>query len=253
MTDHPFFVASEGSARTPTPTKQCVLALALAAAAILSPETAQADDAKSVGEPMSHERLFLELGVGINGARKTAYIERLEQFGFESDYSSEGLVSDASPSVATAVMGWMLTEHLGGLLRYEGLERRSYYRNLSGPSGNSRDETFAWATRAVSLGLRARLPLAGEWVSLYGEADVGLGIGSTSMTGEDVDHSERYFGLTLGGRAGVQAHASRSFGFFLEAGYTYAPVIDNLVGETHDDGGVVIATGIRVRTLGGTW
>ena len=235
------------------PIKQCLLALTLATTALLSPGTAQADDAKSVAENTGHERLFFELGLGLNGARKTAYIERLEQFGFESDHGSDGLVSDASPLVATAAMGWMLTEHLGGLLRYEGLESRSYYRDLSGPSGKSREETFAWATRAVSLGLRARLPLAGEWVSLYGEADVGLGIGATSMTGDDVDHSERYFGLTLGGRAGIQAHAARSFGFFVEAGYTYAPVIDNLLGETHDDGGVAIATGIRVRTLGGSW
>jgi hypothetical protein len=45
----------------------------------------------------------------------------------------------------------------------------------------------------------------------------------------------------------------RAFGFFLEGGYTYAPVLDNLVGETHDDGGVAIFTGIRVRSLGGSW
>ena len=227
----------------------------IAAAAALTCASAMASDAQAQDAAPNdaassrHEQLFVEGGFGLNEARSDAYTDRLKQFGFEPQ-DSEG---DSSSLIGTASLGMMFTRHLGALLRYEGLEHRAYYRDLSGPSDASRDENFSWTTRAISLGLRFRAPLGTEYFSLYGEGDVGLGIGHTQMTGDDVDDSERFYGVVVGGRAGIQAHASNYFGFFLEGGFNYAPVIDNLVGDTHDDGGLVIATGIRVRTLGGSW
>jgi hypothetical protein len=57
----------------------------------------------------------------------------------------------------------------------------------------------------------------------------------------------------LRGVLGFTFAFSEHFGAYLSGGYVYAPVTSNLIGQHHNDGGVTIATGFRLRSLKGVW
>ena len=47
------------------------------------------------------------------------------------------------------------------------------------------------------------------------------------------------------GAAGVALLPWRHFGFYLEGNVTYAPTVDDLIGDTHDSGGLGLLLGLR--------
>jgi hypothetical protein len=57
--------------------------------------------------------------------------------------------------------------------------------------------------------------------------------------------TEVHFGYTLGAAAGLQVlfGLERRVGAYIEGGLTYAPILQNLVGNRHDSGGLSIHTG----------
>ncbi len=237
-----------------TRAKACTVSLAQGAS--FSLELAACSDvelpsARGKGASPPSERWFFELGLTGNSSRDDAYVHTLTDFRFqEEDAFAVGLDPLVNVELAAGVG---LSRHLSVLARADTLESRKFSRTLQGPDGRSRDETFVWATRAVSLGARGRLPLLSEWLVLFAEGDVGLGFGRTQFSGTGVNHTEHYFGVALRGDVGATFGITRHVGLYLSGGYTYAPVIRNGLDETHDDGGFTLATGLRLRSLEGWW
>ena len=95
--------------------------------------------------------------------------------------------------------------------------------------------------------------LSPEWCDFYARgARGGAGLiicGATysEMTGKQDEHQ---LGVHGSAAAGLQLMPWRYVGFFTEASYTYAPVISNLLGDTHDSGGFTALLGTRVRIWG---
>jgi hypothetical protein len=202
--------------------------------------------AKGEEEERTFERWFLEGGVALGSVPHDAYNKTVEQFRFQEDNAGDVLSLEGA-------IGVSLLRHLSLVSRFDRLEGRRYSRSLQGPDGESRDERFNWVTRAVSLGARARLPFFKEWVVGMAELDVGLGFARSEMSGDNLHSIQHHYGPVLRGVLGLTFGITEHFGAYACGGYVYAPVTDNDIGQTHNDGGVTIATGLRLRSLKGVW
>jgi hypothetical protein len=212
------------------------------------PQVALEDEAQK-GEAR-RERWFAEFGLAGNAVREDAYTRTLEDFRFQRQSKGDDELG------FEGALGYGLIRNLSLVARFDTLEKKAYERELHGPAEGSRDEGyrhFSWATRAVSLGVRARLPLWHEWFVPIVELDAGLGFARSELWGEDVSEVERHYGVALRGVTGFTAGVSEHYGLYTVVGYTFAPVLDNEIGETHDDGGFTLAAGLRVRSLKGWW
>jgi hypothetical protein len=140
------------------------------------------------------------------------------------------------------------------ILRY--LKAGLLFSFLDKDTYTDRDERFSWRAYRLGVSLRGALPLANDWLTLYVQADGGLAFAVTHYTNteppllvddDDVpseDFKERFWGFHVAGGGGVQFTPWQWAGFFWQAEYIYAPVIDNLIGDTHDSGGGVVVTGV---------
>lgn len=205
----------------------------------VEPEIAQD---KGAAEPF--ELWFAELGFGPRFDRNGAFTRRLRTFRFQED---EGLFQ---PLTASVTAGLNLHPHVGVFARYHGLGLRRFNRDLHGPGETSPNEHFEWRSYAVMTGARARLPLWSGRLALYAQAGLGLGLSNTELFVQQKTTRERHFGVVLQGAAGLTVRFFRYLGYYVEASYTHAPIVDNLVGDTHDDGGFAISQGLRVHNLG---
>jgi hypothetical protein len=55
---------------------------------------------------------------------------------------------------------------------------------------------------------------------------------------------DTYWGYHIGVAAGLQLRPWERFGFYGRMSLVYAPVIDNLIGDTHDSGGLFGTAGV---------
>ena len=78
---------------------------------------------------------------------------------------------------------------------------------------------------------------------------MGLGVVEleTQQTGVAPSTTTTSFGYVLSGAAGVKARLGRVATLFVQVGYDYAPVIHNLIGDTHDGGGFSEVLGLRTN------
>jgi hypothetical protein len=190
------------------------------------------------------ETWFGELGIGMSGQVDDAYVRRLHDFGFDS-----GPMFENEIGISTQSIGYMFRPNYGVLLRHEGLEHRQLHRRRDAEHG---DDEFRWDSRAVLLGLRARHPFLHEWFAVYGQLDLGLGIARSSYQnlGED-SHVELDFAPVASVVAGLAANFFKYGGGYIEAGYTYARMLENNFGDKHQDGGFTVTAGLRLRALEG--
>ena len=186
------------------------------------------------------EHLFFELGMGTLIKTSDRYVKRLNDF----SYSSTELLTET-------VIHWHITAMVG-LIRY--LQAGVSFFKLDSGFFNTEDasHTFDWRAHAVGLVVRARFPVAKDWVVPYVQAGAGAAWGTTHYNAdEEVDEGngredeERFWRYHVSGAGGIQLMPWRFLGFFLQVEYTYAPVIRNLIGDVHNSGGVEIFTGIR--------
>src|SRR5579863_2654028 len=80
----------------------------------------------------------------------------------------------------------------------------------------------------------------GSHFAAYAQLDAGLGIGRTQLVNaENMTYTDTYFGPAFGAAAGLHVNGwfLPGFGASLGYAYDYAPVIKDLIGNTHASGG----------------
>lgn len=114
--------------------------------------------------------------------------------------------------------------------------------------GEVRELVYDWQTYAASIGVRAGLPLLGGRATPYLELGGGPAAATTSFSGPTGDRDDQLeWGWHLGATGGLAVAVSRRFSLFAEASWVTAPIIDNLIGDTHDSGGVIFWLGGRAN------
>jgi hypothetical protein len=195
-------------------------------------------------EGTRREGAFVEAGLGFSGVSESAYVQRLEDFRFESD------IELTPPVIHAESIGYVLHPNFGVLLRHELLEERQFVRDLG---GSLEQDEYGWTTRAISVGGRGRIPLVREWIALRAQLNVGLGLSQTRYKNHgERRHEERELGLAVGLVLGADFNFFKYGGAYVEAGYVLAPVLENNFGDRHDEGGATLIFGVRLRTLEGS-
>jgi hypothetical protein len=202
-----------------------------------SSEGQEAPPLASPREEREIENWKLELGFGNSWAAKDAYTRRLEDFGYRRDAGGvrlgAALMRDFGRYVALGVQGNLLPS----------LE---YRRTASGATDTVEQSAFG-------VGALARLTLPflpanrAAWFETFVQATGGIANASLKVApafGDAKDDSS--LGPSVGGAVGIAA-GGRIGGGFLSAGYDYAPVLDNRLGDTHNVGGAHVLFGARLR------
>ena len=108
---------------------------------------------------------------------------------------------------------------------------------------------FSWTTAAFGALVRAHQPFADHGfaarASIYAQLGAGMGLTFSHLidqNGYPFDARDMGWAAMLG--AGLHIEANRGIGFSLGYELDYAPVMHNLVGDTHASGGHRISTGI---------
>ncbi len=112
-------------------------------------------------------------------------------------------------------------------------------------TGSDLSQRFEWSTRTVQA--VARGEIGQDRLHGYAEIGAGLGIGSTTLHRADaMEFSDTNYGpafsLGLGGYVDVWHGIGLSLGYQLD----YAPVIKDLIGNTHASGGNRVLAGITL-------
>jgi hypothetical protein len=183
------------------------------------------------------ERFGIEAGVGFNvGAVDDDYESRLTQFGYTHDAFMAG-VSGHYDVAAT----WRAHKHVELALAMARLDADSYTRDDTVPT------TFSWDTHAATAIVRVLAPTENERAALYAEAGAGLAwVTSDYSKGPMANDHETQLGRALTFGVGARAMITRKVGLVFDIRQTWAPVLHNLYGETHDVGGRTFELGLRV-------
>jgi hypothetical protein len=229
--------------------RRCELALADHHTAVLDPAGCTdvelvAVAGKGPGAP-PRSRWVLQAGLGAIAARDDRYIGRLQDFGFH-DTIYLGLPR-LSLSLSRA-----LTRHLAVGVEVASLDERVFKRESSSTTLSGQDERFWWATYAAGAFALANYPFWRDHLIPYARAGVALTFARTSYQEIDAasgavlsDDTGSNFGYALRAAAGIGVMPWRRFGFFSELNATYAPTVSNLIGDTHDSGGLGLLLGLR--------
>jgi hypothetical protein len=208
------------------------------------PDDAMADrDAAGIEEHLTSrgerevDRWDLEVTAGLIQSRTDAYTSRLNEFGYERP-------SFDLPSIRlTAGAARILIPHVAAVVRVGTFAGDEYKRSI----GNETD-TVSFHAYGAGAYLRTFTDPA-SWVGIYGQAGVGAGLGvvnlETQQTGVAPSTTTTSFGYLLGGAVGARVKFGRVVSLLGELGYDYAPVIHNLIGDTHDGGGFSASLGLR--------
>ncbi len=206
-----------------------------------------ADATVGKGAPMEDSRLetwTLELGVGGSSRNADSYTERLGDFSFEQG----GWASTAG----SMSIGWAPHRLLTVLGAVGTLEQQSWSREVDDVDGPEHITRFSWSGTRFGVALRGQVPLVAGWLVPYAQAGGGPAVVRSEFDdGENGTTVEHFWGVHAAAGGGVQlmptwsASGWRHLGFYLQGELVYAPVLDNLLGETHDSGGRVVTTGLR--------
>jgi hypothetical protein len=184
---------------------------------------------------------MIMVGFEVGGERDDAFIATLRNFQYKSgeDNNNAGLTAGL---VAMALRRIHPNVAVGGSIEYHNSATWTRRTELS-------PLTFQWNTGAISaLGL-VDTPLStsarGRSIRPYVLGGAGLGIGRTHFRDAyEVATTENHAGIAFTVGAGVQflgyqQPGSIAGGMSVNLGYrfNYAPIVSNLVGETHSSGG----------------
>jgi hypothetical protein len=185
--------------------------------------------AKGEGEEPTHEMMpmVLEIGFLIGPERHDAYTDSLSGFG----YTEQGLSPSAGVEVHALVE---LHRHLWVGVLASNVSMPSWSHAVTGE--NNVEEKLDWTTQTMLA--TARGVLGSGRFTAYGEIGAGLGRGSTNLHAADgMTYSDSSFGPAFA--AGLGLHLDIVHGIGLSTGYEldYAPVVKDLIGNTHAAGG----------------
>ncbi|RME25616.1 MAG: caspase family protein [Deltaproteobacteria bacterium] len=199
------------------------------------------------GAPVADSRLeiwALELAVGGTSINADAYTERLQDFSFEDQ-------TWLSPT-AMMTVGWAPHRLLSVVGSVAALEQQAWRRAVEDPDGAAHSTGFSWRGTRLTLALRGQLPLLDGWVVPYVQAGAGPAtVRSEFDDGPNGVTVERHWGAHVAAGGGLQlmprwnARGWRHLGIYLQGELVHAPVMDNLLGETHQSGGQVVTAGLR--------
>jgi hypothetical protein len=186
-----------------------------------------------------NDRWAIESAIGLMSRHTDAYTDRLQDFGYQA-----GSFSLPNGRLSFGVSR-VLVPHLATVLQVNTLAGDSYTRSL----GDSTD-TASFKGYGLTFLIRSFTDF-GSWFGVYGQAGAGAGLGLVTLqsqqTGVPPSVTDKSYGYVLSGAVGLTATMPRVVTFYWEGGYDYAPVIHNLIGDTHDAGGFSAVMGIRFR------
>ncbi len=195
---------------------------------------------KGLEDRKRRERVFLELGMGTLVKTRDRYVTRLNNFGYKTTEIMDGTVLHYSISLTAGIIRYLQA----GVSLFK-LDSGSYLESVSQIS-------FSWNAHAAGAFLRVRFPVAKDWVVPYIQAGGGAVWGKTLLSTDNrtaskdiIEDEERFVRYHILGGGGIQLMPWRFIGFLVQVDYTYAPVIDNLIGDVHNSGGTSVFTGVR--------
>ncbi len=181
----------------------------------------------------------LEASIGLSQPRTDGYTQRLEEFGYQAK------IVDWPTARVTVGAARVLVPHLAALVELTTLAGDTYQRSIG-----SETDTAAFHAYGGGAYLRSSTGF-GPHFGVYGQAGAGVGLGvvtlRTQQTGVAPSTTTTSVGYLLGGAVGCTLRLKHLFTFFLQGGYDYAPVIHDLIGDTHDGGGFSASLGVRLR------
>ena len=196
------------------------------------------------GGAAPRDRWIFTAAVGGTRGRDDRFIGRLGDFGF-SDQLYFGL-----PRLSLAAARGM-RRHLAAGLEAATLDER-VFRRQSSQTVSGQDERYWWAIYMLVAFVEGDYPLWRDRLMPYLRGGVGVTYARTSYREQDaVTHAVRSddassdLGFALRGAGGLALMPWRHIGFYVEGNVTYAPTVDNLLGDTHDSGGVGLLAGLR--------
>jgi hypothetical protein len=198
----------------------------------------------------SREMWSIEAALGGGPLHDDDYVAQLSQFG----YGREQDLVDFGPSrVDWSVSGSRrIAGAVSALVRVRQLDQREFFR-YSADSNTQHTRSFGWTSYGFSFGARATWE-GTEAFGLYGQVELGPALAVSklddSTTNPIIHETETYWGFLTEAAVGLQMNAWRYGGLFLEGDYAYAPVVKDLIGDTHDSGGFRFLVGIRARIWG---
>ena len=168
------------------------------------------------------------------------YNERLEDFGFDPGlWGGSGMHFHAS-------LLYHIDANFAVALSYSTLDRGEYRRDAFSRDEVRREDRFDWTAHRIGLELRAGLPLLDGWLTPYLQAGGGATIATSKIDiAEGESQQETHWGWHISVAAGLQFMPWRHLGMFGQAGYVFAPSLENEQGDQHNSGGFGLMLGIR--------
>lgn len=202
---------------------------------------------KGKAKPRRDERVGLEIALGALWQQTDAYNNRLEEFYYETDDGSLLQSSEAAFNFSLAAMVSLLRFFQLGV-GFSSLDHGNY-RWPSYPNNTAGEKLFTWRAYRVSLIVRGKWPLFNGWLVPYVQVGGGVGFAKSVLENnlefDNSKHEETDWGYHISAGGGLQFMAWRYVGFFAQAEYIYAPIMENRIDDGHDNGGVLVVTGIR--------
>lgn len=176
----------------------------------------------------------IEVTGTLGGERDDGFTKSLATFGYKQDFAPASGISIAAMRLVTTDI-W-----IGGILSYNsmpGWERDE----MTSDTGLS-PLRFDWSTTTLAALAHAELPIyhvgLGARVALYGRLALGMGMGRTTFVDQDDKATKQaFYGASASAGAGLRVDTPSGIGFALGYQFDYAPIIDNLIGDTHASGG----------------
>lgn len=181
------------------------------------------------------ESLALELTFGFRLGGRGAYADTLEGFGFASEptlFSSFRFAFTVVKPLAPAV-SLFGTTHL--------LEHHRWGRGIE-VSGEARRNELRVLGFGQTFGMRLSTSI-GWGARAYAQGGLGAGWAVVDLDGARGSH----WGWVLSSHVGFDLPITAASGLLLQAGWMHAPVVENLLGDSLESGGLDLAIGFAVR------
>ena len=191
---------------------------------------------KGPGGPRFFHPLRVEATGFLGGERDDAYTQNLTTFGYGGGGASSGLQLEALQRIDPRV--WV-----GAQLGWTTMPAWTHETDVGG------EQKLDWGVTTVSAVARGEQKLSPTGrTALYAQLAGGLGIGRAHFTGADAgnENSHTYFGPSLEAGAGLHFEdpVHPVLGLSIGYAYGYAPIVKDLIGNTHASGGSRLAVGL---------